>query len=61
MVFPKNFDNPDEVFALAKLWAKRRERKLLDGEQTNSEILAEPTLDEFNPEQNPDTGKDDAR
>ena len=61
MVFPKNFDNPDEVFALAKLWAKRRERKLLDGEQTNSETLAELTLDEFNPEQNPDTGKDDAR
>jgi len=29
MVLPKNFDNPDEAFALAKIWAKRRERKLL--------------------------------
>jgi len=29
VVLPKNFDNPDEAFALAQIWAKRRERKLL--------------------------------
>jgi len=29
MVMPKNFDNPDEAFAIAKAWAKRRENTLL--------------------------------
>jgi len=29
MVFPANFDNPDEVFAVAKDWAEHREGKLL--------------------------------
>lgn len=29
MVFPSNFDNPDEVFAIAKDWAEHREGKLL--------------------------------
>ena len=29
MVFPSNFDNPDEAFAMAKEWAEHRERKLL--------------------------------
>ena len=29
MVFPKNFDKPDEVFAIAKSWAEHREEKSL--------------------------------
>ena len=29
MVFPANFDNPDEVFATTKAWAEHREEKLL--------------------------------
>jgi len=29
MVYPKNFDNPDEVFALAESWAEHREDKSL--------------------------------
>lgn len=29
MVMPKNFDNPDEAFALARAYAQYRERKLL--------------------------------
>ncbi len=29
MVLPKNFDNPDEAFAIAKAWANERERRLL--------------------------------
>ncbi len=27
MVFPRNFDKPDEVFAIAKAWAEHREEK----------------------------------
>jgi len=30
VVFPKNFDKPDEVFAIAKAWAEYREEKSLD-------------------------------
>ena len=29
MVMPKNFDNPDEAFAIANAWAKHREQRLL--------------------------------
>ena len=43
MVFPKNFDNPDEVFAVAQAWAKHREKRLLGA---NRKIKEVPTLDE---------------
>ena len=29
MVLPKNFDNPDKAFAIAKAYAENRERQLL--------------------------------
>lgn len=31
MVLPSNFDNPDEAMAIARTYAKMRERKFLDG------------------------------
>ena len=43
MVFPKNFDNPDEAFAAAQAWAKHREKRLLGA---NRKIKEVPTLDE---------------
>ena len=43
MVFPKNFDNPDEAFAAAQAWAKHREKRLLG---TKRKIKEVPILDE---------------
>ena len=42
MVFPKNFDNPDEAFAAAQAWAKHREERLLSA---NRKIKEVPTLE----------------
>jgi len=50
VVMPKNFDNPDEAFALAKLWAKRRERKLLEADK----VVIDQLTDEQHPEKNDD-------
>jgi len=49
-VMPKNFDNPDEAFALAKLWAKRRERKLLGVDK----VVNDQSTDEQDSEKNDD-------
>ena len=43
MVYPKNFDNPDEAFAAAQAWAKHREKRLLG---TKRKIKEVPILDE---------------
>jgi len=43
MVMPRNFDNPDEAFAIAKAWAKRRENILLGVNRNIQEGLKEDT------------------
>ena len=43
MVFPKNIDNPDEAFSVAKAWAEHREKRLLG---TKRKIKEVPILDE---------------
>jgi len=43
MVLPKNFDNPDEAFAIAKAWAKHREEKLLGINRNTQNELTEDT------------------
>lgn len=43
MVLPKNFDNPDEAFALARAYAKRQEAKLLGVNRQMQDGLKEET------------------
>ena len=43
MVLPKNFDNPDEAFAMAQAWAKRREQRLLGINREIQDGLKEDT------------------
>jgi len=43
MVLPKNFDNPDEAFALAQAYAKYRQRKLLGVNRELQDGLKEDT------------------
>lgn len=43
MVMPKNFDNPDEAFALADAWARRREQGLLGLSAEIQKTLSEST------------------
>ena len=43
MVLPKNFDNPDEAFALARAYAKYAERKLLGVNRETQDALNEDT------------------
>lgn len=40
---PKNFDNPDEAFALARAYAQYRERKLLGVNRETQDGLKEDT------------------
>jgi hypothetical protein len=46
MVMPKNFDNPDEAMALARAYAKYRERKLLGIDRETQDALREDTEQE---------------
>ena len=43
MVLPKNFDNPDEAFALAKAYAKYREQRVLGVNREIQDELKEDT------------------
>lgn len=43
MVLPKNFDNPDEAFAIARAYAEYRERKLLGINREVQDGLKEDT------------------
>ena len=43
MVLPKNFDNPDEAFAVAQAWAKHREERLLGVKRKIQDGLTEDT------------------
>ena len=43
MVFPKNFENPDEAFSVAKAWAEHREKRLFG---RNRKIKEDPILDD---------------
>lgn len=43
MVLPKNFDNPDEAFALAKAYAKYREQRVLGVNRKIQDGLKEDT------------------
>lgn len=40
---PKNFDNPDEAVAIARAYAKYRERKLLGINRETQDALKEDT------------------
>jgi len=60
VVLPKNFDNPDEAFELANLWAKRREKKLLGLDRIIAEIRTRRFLERSSGEQDAKPDNDQA-